>query len=262
LLVAEGEGDDKVFRYRKPSGAAIETSSPAAPGVPANERSEIPPWLREPAPPQAPRLQPLSPSTAFEEEIGWTFAHAADSAIERRKALARGRIVHRLMQSLPDIPPAARKDAIARYLRGAAGEFSAAEQMEMARQVLAILDDQSFAAAFAAGSRAEVPIVGRISCPCRAPIAVSGQVDRLAVTRDAILMADYKTDSAAPGELAEVPEPYIAQLALYRAVLTRIYPEKTIRAALVFTAGPTVMEIPGPVMDKAFADAVTRVTLG
>jgi ATP-dependent helicase/nuclease subunit A len=262
LLVAEGEGDDKVFRYRGPSGAAIETRSPAAPGVPTNGRIEIPPWLRQPAPPQAPRLQPLSPSSAFEEEIGRTSAHAAGSVIERRRALARGRIVHRLMQSLPDIPPAARKDAIARYLRGAAAEFSIAEQMEMARQVSAILDDQGFAAAFAAGSRAEVPIVGRISCPGRASIAVSGQVDRLAVTRDAILMADYKTDSAAPGELAEVPEPYIAQLALYRAVLARIYPEKTIRAALVFTAGPTVMEIPGPAMDKAFADAVSRVTLG
>src|SRR4029079_18685839 len=102
-------------------------------------RIEIPSWLRQPAPPHAPRLQPLSPSTAFEEEIGRTFAHAAGSAIERRKALARGRIVHRLMQSLPDIPPAARKDAIARYLQRAATDFSAAEQMEIARQVLAIL---------------------------------------------------------------------------------------------------------------------------
>jgi ATP-dependent helicase/nuclease subunit A len=260
FLVAEGEGDDKVFRYRKP-GATIEIRAPAAPGGPKAGRIEIPSWLRQPAPPHAPRLQPLSPSTAFEEEIGRTFAHAAGSAIERRKALARGRIVHRLMQSLPDIPPAARKDAIARYLGGAAGEFSAAEQMEMARQVLAILDDQSFAEAFAAGSRAEVPIVGRISCSGRAPIAVSGQVDRLAVTRDAILMADYKTDSAAPRDLAEVPEPYIAQLALYRVVVARIYPEKTIRAALVFTAGPTVMEIPGAAMDKAFTAAVSRVTL-
>jgi ATP-dependent helicase/nuclease subunit A len=261
FLVAEGEGEDRVLRYRKP-GAAIEIRAPAAPGVPKAVRIEIPSWLRQPAPPQAPRLQPLSPSAAFEEEIGRTFAYAAGSAIERRKALARGRIVHRLMQSLPDIPPAARKDAIARYLKGAAGEFSGAEQMEMARQVLAILDDQSFAEAFAAGSRAEVPIVGRIACTGRAPIAVSGQVDRLAVTRDAILMADYKTDSAAPGDLAAVPEPYIAQLALYRAVVARIYPAKTIRAALVFTAGPSVMEIPGTAMDKAFAAAVNRVTLG
>ena len=42
----------------------------------------------------------------------------------------------------------------------------------------------------------------RIARAGRAPIAVSGQVDRLAVTRDAVLMADYKTDAAAPRELA------------------------------------------------------------
>jgi ATP-dependent helicase/nuclease subunit A len=262
FLVAEGDGDDKVFRYRKPGGAAIEFRAPAAPSAPKTDRIEIPQWLRQSAPSQAPRPQTLSPSSVFEEEIGRAFAPAAGSAIERRKALARGRIVHRLMQSLPDIPPAARKDAIARYLKGAAADFSSTEQMEMARQALAILDDQSFADVFAAGSRAEVPIVGRIACAGRAPIAVSGQVDRLAVTRDEVLMADYKTDAAAPRELAAVPAPYIAQLSLYRAVLARIYPEKTIRAALVFTAGPTVMELPGPAMDKALAEAVGRVTLG
>ena len=139
----------KVFRYRKAGGAEIANRAPAAPGASKTDRIDIPQWLRQPAPPQAPRPQPLSPSSAFEEEIGRAFAHAAGSAIERRKALARGRIVHRLMQSLPDIPPAARKDAIARYLKGAAADFSPAEQMEMARQALAILDEQSFAEVFA-----------------------------------------------------------------------------------------------------------------
>jgi ATP-dependent helicase/nuclease subunit A len=213
-------------------------------------------------PPQAPRLRPLSPSSAFDQEIGRVFAHVAGSAIERRKALARGRVVHRLMQSLPDIPLVARKDAITRYLNGAATDFSVAEQMEIARQVLTILEDQSFAEAFAAGSRAEVPIVGRIATAGGPPIAVSGQVDRLAVTSDAVLIADYKTDAAVPRALAELPEAYIAQLALYRALLARIYPEQTIRAALVFTAGPAVVEIPGPAMDKALAETVGQVTPG
>ena len=36
-----------------------------------------------------------------------------------------------------------------------------------------------------------------------------------------------------------------AQLALYRAVLARIYPEKTMRAALIFTEGPRLIEVPG-----------------
>ena len=260
FLVAEGDGEDKVFRYRKPGGAATAVRAATMLGVAKTEHSEIPQWLRQPAPPRVPRLQSLSPSSAFDQEIGRAFAHVAGSAIERRKALARGRIVHRLMQSLPDIPPPARKDAITRYLQRAATDFSAAEQMEIARQVLAILEDQSFAEAFAAGSRAEVPIVGRIASAGCATVAVSGQVDRLAVTRNAVLIADYKTDAAAPRALAEVPTAYVAQLALYRAVLARIYPEQTIRAALVFTAGPTVVEISAPAMDRALAETVGQVT--
>jgi ATP-dependent helicase/nuclease subunit A len=106
-----------------------------------------------------------------------------------------------------------------------------------------------------------VPIVGRIACAGAAPIAVSGQVDRLAVTGDAVLIADYKTDQAAPASLAEVPKAYIGQLALYRAVLGRIYPEKTIRAALVFTEGPNVIEVPGAAMDAALAEIVRKITL-
>jgi ATP-dependent helicase/nuclease subunit A len=260
FLVAEGAGEDKVSRYRKPGDTAIRAA--AMLGVPRTVHSEIPLWLRQPAPPQAPRLRSLSPSSAFDEEIGRVLARAAGSAAERRKALARGRIVHRLMQSLPDIPPPTRKHAITRYLKRAATDFSAAEQVEIARQVLTILEDPSFAEAFAAGSRAEVPIVGRIASAGGAPIAVFGQVDRLAVTGEAVLIADYKTDAAPPRALAEVPAAYIGQLALYRAVLERIYPEQTIRAALVFTAGPAVVEIPGPVMDEALAETVGQVTPG
>ena len=83
-------------------------------------------------------------------------------------------------------------------------------------------------------------------------------MDRLAVTRDSVLIADYKTDRAVPAHLAEAPKPYVGQLALYRAVLGRIYPAKTIRAALIFTAGPRVIEVPGPAMEAALADIAAR----
>ena len=77
----------------------------------------------------------------------------------------------------------------------------------MARQVLAILDDKNFAEIFAPGSRAEVPIVGRIARAGRDPIPVAGQVDRLAVTGDTVLIADYKTDRIVPDRLDEVRNP-------------------------------------------------------
>jgi ATP-dependent helicase/nuclease subunit A len=172
--------------------------------------------------------------------------------------LARGRIVHRLMQSLPEIPTAGRKAAIERYLQRSATEFSPAEQTEIARQVETILNDLIFADVFAATSRAEVPIVGRIAREGATAIAVSGQVDRLAVTREAVLIVDYKTDHAVPGRLAEVSPAYIRQLALYRALLARIYPDKAIRAALVFTGGPHVVEVPEAAMHAALAALTIR----
>jgi ATP-dependent helicase/nuclease subunit A len=258
FLVAEDECGEKVWRYRKAMpGQIAEAARPPAEAANA-DRHDIPPWLRQPAPVETPRLVSLSPSSAFEEEIGRVAAPATASAAERRNALARGRIVHRLLQSLPDIPPAGRHDAIERYLKGAAADFLPAEQAEIARQVLTMLNDLIFADVFAAGSRAEVPIVGRIAGASGAAIAVSGQVDRLVVTGETVLIADYKTDRAAPRRLAEVPEAYVAQLALYRAVLARIYPEKTIRAALIFTEGPNVMEVPGAAMEAALAAIMSR----
>jgi ATP-dependent helicase/nuclease subunit A len=57
--------------------------------------------------------------------------------------------------------------------------------------------------------------------------------------------------------LAEV-RPNVAQLALYRAVLARIYPEKTIRAALLFTAGPNVIDVPSAAMEAELAKIMCR----
>ena len=83
-----------------------------------------------------------------------------------------------------------------------------------------------------------------------------GKIDRLVRTSDSILIADYKTNRPAPGRLDEVPGPYVRQLALYRAVLGKLYPDRAIRAALIWTDVPDLMELPAAAMDHELA-AVT-----
>jgi ATP-dependent helicase/nuclease subunit A len=256
FLVKETENGEDVLRFRKPADKAAPAPASPAEDIAKPARGKTPAWLRQDAPAAAPLAVPLSPSAAFDEAIGG-MARRAASAADRQKALERGRLVHRLMQSLPDIPSERRSDAAARYLANAAADFLPAERAELARQVLAILDDKNFAEIFAAGSWAEVPIVGRVPRAGGAPILVAGQVDRLAVAGGAVLIADYKTDRVVPRDLGEV-EPYVAQLALYRAVLARIYPGKTIRAALVFTDGPVVMEVPAAAMAAALTKLPPR----
>jgi ATP-dependent helicase/nuclease subunit A len=254
FLVEEKDGEENVLRYR--TTAASPEPAPAAKAPEDAARREFPSWLREKAPAVAPRTVPLSPSAAFDEEIGH-MAHAAASAADRQKALERGRIVHRLMQSLPDIATARRKDALERYLAGAATNFSPAERAEIAQHVFGILDDPRFAEVFAPGSRPEVPIVGRIARPGGDPVEIAGQVDRLIVSGDAVLIADYKTDRVVPRQLDAV-QPYVTQLALYRAVLARLYPGKPVRAALIFTSGPILVEVPAAAMDAELGRVLTQ----
>src|SRR5207302_3833778 len=115
-------------------------------------------------------------------------------------------------------------------------------------EVLRVLDDAHFAALFAPSSRAEVSIAGMAG-----DRRVSGVVDRLAVTEEEVLLADYKSDRAIPASLAQVPDAYLGQLALYRAVLRRLYPNHRLRAALVWTAGPALTEVPDAALDQAIS---------
>ncbi len=246
------DGDGTVRRFRKApltlSDAIVACNSPP---VPESTR-ERPGWLDRNAAAEPASLVPLSPSRAYDET---TVTYAAPTGIERDKALARGTAMHRLLQSLPDILPAARGAAAARHLDHPAYRFEPAERQAMIEQVRAILDDPRFAPLFAPGSRAEVPIVGRIARPDQPDIAVSGLIDRLAVTADAVLIADYKTNRPPPRRYEDVPA-YVTQLALYRAVLARLYPGKPIRAALLWTETPDLMELPAAALNAALA-AVT-----
>src|SRR5262249_36419463 len=112
-------------------------------------------------------------------------------------------------------------------------------------ETLAVLDDPAFAPLFGPDSRAEVPLVGRLG-----ELVVSGQIDRLAVTERAVLILDYKTNRPPPTRLADVPPVSLAQLATYRALVRRIYPNRPVEAALLWTDGPRLMAVPGGVLDE------------
>ena len=47
-----------------------------------------------------------------------------------------------------------------------------------------------------------------------------------------------------------VAKAYLFQLAAYRLALAAIYPGRTVRAALLWTEGPRIMQVPGEVLDQ------------
>ena len=78
---------------------------------------------------------------------------------------------------------------------------------------------------------------------------MSGQIDRLAVTDSTVMIVDYKTNRTPPSNEADVPTIYLRQMAAYRALLTQIYPEKSVTCALLWTHGAGLMPLPGELLD-------------
>jgi ATP-dependent helicase/nuclease subunit A len=232
-----------VWRWRP--GAALQTAAVAPAGT---EPADLPDWLQRDAI-QASATQSVAPSRASGTEAPMRLTGTPGGA--RATAIQRGLIIHRLLQSLPDVTPERRLDAARRHLARHHPHVAEELRDELISSVLGLLDDPRFAALFGAGTQAEVPIVGHLArdgCPA---LRVSGQVDRLAVTDESVFIADYKTNRPAARQLSEVPEDYVLQLALYRAILAQVFPGRRVRAGLLWTEGPDLMELPEPMLDAA-----------
>ena len=194
----------------------------------------LPDWAHRvaPAEPSPPRpLAPSKPSTPgppvcspFGEDEGARFR--------------RGRFIHRLLELLPELVASQRRAAAMELLSNPLYELEMDAREEIIDVTLGVLDDPAFAPLFGPGSRAEVAIAG-----VEGEYVVSGQIDRLLVTEDSVLIVDYKSDRPAPRAVDDVPKTYLQQLAVYRKTLEKIYPTRSIRCALLWADGPLMMEI-------------------
>lgn len=210
--------------------------------------TKIDEWALRPAPIEVATARPLAPSRLPPDDLPLQVVNSPLQGDDGRR-YQRGKLIHRLLQTLPDLDASKRSDAAARFLAREAHRLTTDEQAEIQSAVMAVLNDAAMAEVFAPGSRAEVPLVGRIEFAGK-PILVSGQIDRLSVTSRHVLVIDYKTNRPGPANLESVSPAYLAQMAAYRAVLRQIYPDKEIRCALIWTEGPLFMALPDALLDR------------
>ncbi len=244
FLAARTEaGAEPVLRLANPQTAPVETGREVSRPPPP---SALPDWSRRLPPPEPTPPRPLAPSRPDEEPAARSPFGTDDGARFRR-----GRLIHRLLQSLPEVEPGRRAEAAARFLGRPAWKLGYAEQAAIAGEVAAVLADPLFAPLFGPGSRAEVPVVGRVG-----DRVVSGQVDRLQVGAEEVLVVDYKTDRPPPARADGVPAVYLRQMAAYRAALACIYPGRAVRCALLWTDGPRLMLLDPRLLDDALAGLI------
>ncbi len=186
----------------------------------------LPQWLQTlPRPEEAP--QTLRPSEA-DETVFSTSTYGSFATL-------RGTLMHKLLEILPSVELPLRHQAALRYLEreGVSPDFIP----EMVASIETVLD--AYPHLFGPSSIAEVPIMGM-----RGTQLLSGQIDRLIVEDDHVLIIDFKTHSHVPHTLQDIPKTYIHQMTLYRDALTQIYPTKEILCGLLWTEVPRLDILP------------------
>ena len=215
---------------------------------------DLPAWARTAAPAEPAPPQPLAPSRPRDSEppvrsplaVGDTFGPGDERGVPGRgddgRRFKRGRLIHRLLQTLPDLPAAERAAAGARFLASPLHDLTAAEAEEILAEALGVLSAPALAALFGPGSRAEVPLAGVVGRAAESQV-ISGQVDRLLIEDRTISLVDFKTQRPAPRTPESVPTYYLRQMAAYRALLAQIYPDREIRSFLLWTDQPRLMQL-------------------
>jgi ATP-dependent helicase/nuclease subunit A len=243
---AEGEdgwtGDGWRLTCPQTAPPAIDVADIAAPDPPPETER----WMHAPPPPEPVPSRPLAPSQSGVDPV---VVSPLDGDAHNR--FQRGQLIHRLLQMLPDLPADRRAAAAGRYLDLAVHDLDADARRAIAAEVMAVMEDPAFAPLFGPDSRAEAPITGIIDGP-QGPETVSGQVDRLVVHENKIIVIDYKTNRPPPARQPDVAEAYLRQMAAYRAVLRQIWPDRQVRCVLLWTDGPRTMSLDNTQLDRFF----------
>ncbi|HSD35570.1 MAG TPA: double-strand break repair helicase AddA, partial [Alphaproteobacteria bacterium] len=226
------------YRIRSPQTDPVEGGRATAESLETGVAQ--PSWLARAAPGEPDPPRPLAPSRPSAEEPPVRSPLGADQG----RAFRRGRLIHRLLETLPDLPAEERWQAARRFLDMAASDLDDEARSALAAETLAVLDDAGFGPLWGPGSLAEVPVVGRIGTA-----SIAGRIDRLLVEEGRITILDYKTNRPPPARLEDVPPAYLEQMAAYRAALALVYPGREIRCLLLWTDGPRLIEVPPARLD-------------
>ena len=175
---------------------------------------------KEPAP-------TITPSNLGGEKI----IQSADLTSDPNASLAKGRIVHTLLEHLPKFTADKQLSAGNRILdRHEDREFG---DENLVQSVVELIQDAAFDWIFAEDTLAEVEIISTVEE--LDGVQMNGIIDRLIVTDDVVSVVDFKTNLIVPDNVKDTTEGILRQMGLYAAALKRIYPNHEIRTAILWT---------------------------
>lgn len=219
-----------ILEYKGIRATAENTQTP-----PESIAQTMPAWLRDPPPKEQDPKRFIQPSLLGRgDDPALSPVHNQD---EYR--FKRGILTHKLFQFLPDIELSQRNAAARIFLNKNAQSLPENIQQEILSEVFAVLNDPVFADVFGPESLAEVSITGEIG----GGRILSGQIDRLVIKNDRIMIVDFKSNRPSPQNPQDIPENYRDQLKAYKQAISITYPDRPVICALLWTDRAILMPV-------------------
>jgi len=207
--------------------------------------ADLPDWARRAAPRPEKPAPVLSPS-----DLGGAKALAGEAAmLDEEAAKRRGRQIHLLLEHLPEVV----EDDWPRRAGELLAEADWAETEMILAEATRVLKAPEMQPFLTSEALAEVEITAAL--PELGGRRIHGVIDRLIVTPEAVHLLDYKSNAVVPSDAEEIPLGIVRQMAAYRAALAQIYPGRSIRCTVFWTATGCAMPLGDAQLDAAIRSA-------
>ncbi|MBO6037097.1 MAG: PD-(D/E)XK nuclease family protein, partial [Acetobacter sp.] len=119
----------------------------------------------------------------------------------------------------------------------------------LVKNLISVIRMPELAPLFTQKGKAEQPLAGIVNGR-----VIVGQVDRLCILPDRVIVCDFKTGRHIPHNAEKTPVSYLRQMAVYRALLQQLWPNKTIDCVLVWVDEPRADILPDEILSKTLLD--------
>ncbi|KIC40955.1 helicase UvrD [Ruegeria sp. ANG-S4] len=194
-----------------------------------------------------PAVDPVLPKgTLSPSDLGGAKALPGDAGLDEEEAKQRGTHLHLLLEHLPSVAPDTRSQLCARLLPDMQGP----KRDDLLQEVERVLNAPELEFLFSPHTLAEVPVSANLDGR-----RIHGIIDRLIVAEDQVQVIDFKSNAIVPDSPESCPEGLLRQMGAYERALSQIYPDRTIRTAILWTRTADLMWVPHDLVTDALARA-------
>ncbi len=230
------------------------TDSSREPDTEKKEEASLPNWVSATPEVETPASVSLSPSN-----LGGSKALASDDQkeVSGESALQKGLAIHLLLEHLPTFPKQDWELKGEQLLALRYPEITPEDSKEWIANSIAILEKPNLKFLFESSNATleEVPITAEVPELDNKPIF--GYIDRLVIADDHVLAIDFKTNRLVPQDANQTPEGLLRQMGAYLRSLEKIYPQKKIKTAILWTETGELIELPEELTLNALQRATT-----